>query len=202
MESFSTWELRRKAGDRHPLSDEQIAEWQRWGLLRVPQDGRWTEADVGRAKRVRELGKEVRSQPRRAILLLDASYPTEPSKLREAMIAVVPTIKAPVAKMRRLRVALRVRYEGLAGPRSGRRQPAERWLPPKAEWTTVLRRFGDYEFGLIAGAAHADAAALTKSPAVVRSGALSGIPCDEVVVLLTIRQLAIGDSVFAASADS
>src|SRR4051812_22038284 len=99
MNALSTWSLRVQAGEvGKPLSDEQIAEWQKWGLLRVPGDDQWTATDVERAKQVRKRAQEVRSLPRRAIRLLDASYPTEPGRLREAMLAVVPTITAPVQK--------------------------------------------------------------------------------------------------------
>ncbi len=51
MGSISTWELRaRVRDDGGRASDVEIAGFVEWGILRKPDDGRWSETDVARAK--------------------------------------------------------------------------------------------------------------------------------------------------------
>jgi hypothetical protein len=197
--SFSTWALRTANGERQALSDERIAEWTRWGLLRVPPEGGWTEQDIERTVQIRDLAKTVRSLPRRAIRLYDARHPTEPSKLREAMIAVVPAIKRAMHKMWQVDDALRTHREGANASRSQRQRRSTRWRLPVQDWAQVLGRFADEEFERIAASASTDARALMQSPAVVKSGDVKGIPFEELVILLTVRQLAMSDLLKARS---
>lgn len=196
MDTFSTWALRIEAGtDGQPLSDEQIANWQRWGVLREPPDARWSIHDVERAREIQELGKEVRSLPRRAVRLFNLNYPTPPGKLREAMIAVANTTSAPVRKMRCIGTASSLLYEGGTSRHMSRRSRSQAWRIPPSQWEQILNRFSDYEFRLIAGSAISQATALSLNPTVTRSTILDGIPFEELIVLLTVRQLAIGDEI-------
>lgn len=194
MNTISTWALRIQAGaDGEPLSDEQIENWQRWGVLRDPPDGRWSQADVARARQIREMGRDVRSIPRRAVRLFDLSYPTSPGKLRESMIAVAKSTSAPVRKMSRIASAVRLHYGDERARSSRNRSRPEKWRIPSEPWESILGRFNDDDFRLIAGSELSQARSLTLNPTVTKSGVLAGIPFEEIAVLLTIHQLTIAD---------
>lgn len=198
METLSTWALRVRAGDDdEPLSDAQIREWQRWGLLRDPEEGRWSELDVERAREVRTIAEEVRSLPRRALRLYrrdGGCYPTPPGKVREAMKAVAPTVDAPVRKMRQVGEANRLRFDAVEPTRRARRNhPPTRRLP-KNQWVSILDQFNDSDFGQLVQYARSEAIALSLNPLVERSGLLRDIPCEETFLLLTLMQLSAGDT--------
>lgn len=201
MDTLSTWALRVQAGgDDDPVSDAQIVSYQRWGLLRYPEGGRWSEPDVERLREIRALAAEVRSLPRRALRLYGGRYPMQPDKLRAAMKAVAPTVEAPVKKLRRVGEANRLRYDAAEPARSTRRtRPRTRRLP-KDQWGTKLDRFSDVDFERLAQYAHSEAVALSLNPAVEEAGILSDLPFEELFLLLTLMQLTAGDLMPGASA--
>lgn len=194
METLSTWELReRVVDDGRRASDGEIDGWIRWGLLRDPQGERWTDSDVERAREVRALAKEVRSLPRRALRLYGTDYPMQADKLREAMKAVAPTVTAPVRKIRQVDDAARLRSESFSQDRNvGRARRKQRKLP-REQWTTFLDRFNDSDFVQLAHYSRSEAIALSRNPAVQSAATLSGIPFEEVWLILMVMQLAVGD---------
>ncbi|MFN8675487.1 MAG: hypothetical protein U0Z70_03825 [Thermomicrobiales bacterium] len=191
MGTFSTWELRTARGERAALSDEQIEQWTYWGLLRTPADGTWTEEDIKRTSQILALKGKVRSLPRRAVVLFDARYPTDPGKLRRAMIAVLPAISRTMHKMWQIDEALRTRREGVNAPLSPKQRRSARWRVPVQDFKKLLSGFTDEEFARIAGVAYTDAWSLRKHPAVIKERTLEDIPFEELVILLTVRQMAM-----------
>jgi len=196
MGTLSTWELRKRlAEDGGGVSDSGIADWVKWGILRKPEDRRWSEADVTRARRARALASDVRSLPRRALVLYheDPTYPMRADKLRAAMQAVAPTVTAPVRKVRRIEEASRLRYEASVPARAVRRsQSRMRRFPEKQQWSKILDRFSDPDFERMVQYTRSEAIALHLSPAVQHAGILATTPFEEVWLLLTLMQLRIG----------
>lgn len=194
MGTLSTWELRgRVVDDRCRASDGEIEGWIRWGLLRDPQGEQWTDRDLERAREVRALAKEVRSLPRRALRLYGTDYPMQADKLREAMKAVAPTVAAPARKVRQVDDAARLRSESLSQERDVRRARHRRRKLPREQWTAFLDRFNDSDFERLAHYSRSEAIALSRNPAVQSAATLSGVPFEEVWLILTVMQLTVGD---------
>lgn len=194
MTTLSTWALReqvREDGGR--ASDGEIAGLVRWGILRDPEDGRWSKVDLERARRARSLAKEVRSLPCRALRLYGMGYPMQPDKLRAAMKAVAPTVTAPARKVRRIEDALRLRY-GATGHGGIIRRAGRTWRLPTERWPEILSRFNDADFERIAQSSRSDAIALDLNPAVQKAATLSDIPFEEVWLVLTLMQLTVSDA--------
>jgi len=195
METLSTWKLRehvREDGGR--ASDGEIAGFVRWGILRDPENGRWSDVDLERARQARSLKKEVRSLPRRALRLYGMGYPMQPDKLRAAMEAVAPTVTAPARKVRRVEEALWLRYEATGPKGTIRRRERQTWRTPKEHWPDILSRFRDADFERIAQSTRSDAIALDLNPAVQAAATLSDIPFEEVWIVLTLMQLTVSDA--------
>lgn len=200
MAALSTWALRVEAGtDCKPLSDKQIANWQRWGALRDPAEGKWSSVDVERIRQIQELGNEVRSVPRRAVRLFDPTYPTPPGKLRDAMIDVVKKTSARGRKMRRVETALRLLSEDDASKPIRKRSRSGSWRIPPDQWEQTLGGFNDEDFRQIAGYSASQARSLLKYLFISKSDILTGTPIEEIIVILTVRQLAIGTEIQARS---
>lgn len=195
MGTISTWELReqvREDGGR--ASDEAIAGLVRWGILREPEDGRWSDNDVKRAREARALAQDIRSLPRRALRLYGRGYPMPPDKLRAAMKAVAPTVTAPAKKVRRVGDALRLRYEVTGPDRSVRHTRRRVWRLPQVQWADTLNRFSDHDFETIAQYTRSEAIALDRNPAVQAAATLSDASLEEVWLVLTLMQLTVGDA--------
>jgi hypothetical protein len=127
----------------HPVTHAQFGSYLRAGLLPEPTDGRWPEAVGDRLVLVRKLGQFVRPLPRRVILLRDhINFPVAPEKLRQAMIALIPTIRTPIAKMKRVDAAVTywAHLEANRGaPIIGDSLP-HGWRPPSPErWIEILQ---------------------------------------------------------------
>lgn len=85
----------------YPTTHAQFQNIQKWGLLPQLQDGQYTLEAVSRLIEVRKLGKEVRSLPRRA-LRLRRRYSIPANRTREAILWVIPEIRRPRRKLKKL----------------------------------------------------------------------------------------------------
>jgi hypothetical protein len=193
-ERLSGWELRLRAEEEtgRSVSGEQLADFVAWGLLPESPAGGWVPTDVERLVQIWELGKCVRPLHRRVVLLRDVHWPTPPGKLREAMVATIPSITAPARKMRNLYRALHIVSGEMTPSRAGElRVPPEWRLPPLREWQALFDWPNDHELELLAGPVYSQAKAAELHPGVQASGLLTEVPFEELVILLMTRQLTI-----------
>jgi hypothetical protein len=196
METVSGWRLRQRAG----LSYEQLQMYVDAGLFPTADEG-WPDADedrlVDRLVEIQKAKADARSLPRRAVRLwrFDLNLPV--AKLREAMIAVARSMSAPKKKQGRIMQALGVLNEPLfASPTPQRRRRVQRGKQPQPQrWPEILRRFPeDDDFEQIARSMYSQARSLAVYPKIVNSDILSGIPFEEIFVVLMVAQLAVGDT--------
>ncbi len=193
---FSAWKLRAEAEDRDvPVSHKQFEGYRKWGLIPDPEDGGWLPATVDRLIRIRKLKDQTRPLWRRAILLHAQYYPVAPRALREAMLRTLPTIKAPKRKMRRIDAVIRWEAKKLEDPAYAGMmwsKPARRtddFMEPN-KWKTILGR-RDFDDKLFA----AHSSTMCYFAIGLKHGAqgtgldISSIPDEEVIILLTVRQL-------------
>lgn len=139
-------QLRAKVAESgYQVSGRRMKDLTQWGLLPPPdEDGRWSNDVVKRLVRVGEMGKTVRSYPRRSILLRCEGQDVPPEVIVEAMCVIVPTITRPVQKMKQASQARAM----LSGPdaepltvRERNRRKCEAWAPPPPEkWVPVLEK--------------------------------------------------------------
>jgi hypothetical protein len=108
---LSAWGIRLavEAISGRAVSDPQFKGMWAWGLIGQPDaDGLWPRKVVERVVRIQELADRARFFPRRVIRLqaesLDFQIPS--SKLRDAMVALLPSIAAPFQKIRRIESVL------------------------------------------------------------------------------------------------
>lgn len=206
MARISGWELRQRAEDRGvPVSGKQFQIYREWGLLPEQPEGGWTEADVARLVRIRELGDEVRQMHRRVIRLYDPGWSIPPDKLRQAMVETIPSITASSRKLRAIYRAIRVSY-GDATPEEAQRLmlPPEWRLPDRQTWQRLFEWPTAQEFALLAESVSSQAHALQTHPAVRSARVLNQVPEEEVVILLMTRQLMLGTRLrqFPATTDA
>lgn len=194
---FSGWKLRAEAEAREvPVSYKQFRGYRKWLLIPDPEDGGWPPEMVDRLIQIRKLEEQARPLWRRAILLHARGYRMDPAALREAMLRTLPTIKAPKRKMRRIDAVIRLEAKKLEDPAyAGMVQ-----LEPKGftddptepgKWKGILRRrdVDDELFGAHTSTMCYFALGL-KQGAKITHLDISSIPDEEVIMLLTVRQLA------------
>jgi len=151
---------------------------------------------VDRLVEIRRLKHQARPLWRRAILLHARNYPMSPNALREAMLRTLPTIKAPKRKMRRIDALVRWEASKLEDPTFAGTmwsKPVRRtddFMEP-AEWKGIVSRrdIDDESFAAHVSAMCYFAFAFKHSPTSAPLD-LSSIPSEEVIILLTVRQLA------------
>lgn len=158
MKHLNESQLRRQAGNKgYPVSGRQLRDFQHWGLIPSPDaDGRWPDDTVDTLVTVRARGNEIRSLPRRVILLRCDGLPISADHLKDAMRDVAPTIRQPMRKLRRVARARRLLAEPAAAQLTDQEWRA--WeqttgkIPEAAQWPGVLsqatgegvaRRFSD-----------------------------------------------------------
>lgn len=195
---FSEWKLRAEAEKRGvSVSHKQFEGYRAWELIPDPSDDeRWPPEMVDRLIEIRKLEKRARPLWRRAILLQSRGYPMRPGALRRAMLRTLPTVKAPKRKMRRLDAAIRWESRKLEDPAYVgfvRFRPIGRandFMEPN-RWKAILGR-RDIDDSLFSG--HVFPACYF---AIGLKGATANTPYDiskirdeEIIALLTIRQLA------------
>jgi hypothetical protein len=212
-ERLSTWALREEAGDEgDPVSDKQIRAFVKWGLLVSEPDGRWGPESVARLRRVRELGKEIRALPRRAVRLRCEGYAAPPETLRKAMLATVPTITAPSSKLRRVDAVVRLlRNPWGASPIGSLPIRDDGLLPHPDHWEDILNVLSADDFVAAIAVPFQLAFPLKEKPVevqglkpkvargrerynVLRDAASTGellddVPVEEIALLLAIRAL-------------
>lgn len=191
---FTRYQLRARAKDLGiAVRYGQFATYIAKGLLPDPEAEAWVEEEiVPRFLRIHALEATVRSLDRRVVVLALERYPVPAAKLRDAMVGMLPTIKAPARKMARIEAASqwfsgRFRDTSALGARAV--LPAAWRPPPPAAWGTVLREADPDVFAHRLGLEQYHAALL----ATFGKGtphALTDLPPEEKLVLLMVRYLA------------
>lgn len=194
---FSGWKLRAEAEAREvPVSYKQFQGYRKWLLIPDPEDGGWPTEMVDRLIQIRKLEVQARPLWRRAILLHARYYTVAPSALRAAMLRTLPTIKAPKRKMRRINAVIQWEARKLEDPayagmvRSEPMGSTDDSMEP-GKWKGILGRrdVDDELFGAHASTMCYFALGLKHSAKSTQLD-VSSIPDEEVIMLLTIRQLA------------
>lgn len=194
---LSGWKLRAEAEARDvPVSHKQFQGYRKWLLIPDPEDGGWPPETVDRLIQIRKLEQQARPLWRRAILLHAKGYPMDPRMLRRAMLRTLPTIKAPKRKMRRIDAAVQWEAKKLEDPAYAgfaRAEPmtsTDDSMDP-AKWKAILGRkdVDDELFGAHSSTMSYFALALRHAADRPQLD-ISSIPDEEVIILLTVRQLA------------
>jgi hypothetical protein len=133
-ETWSEYRLRAES-DRldHPVTHAQFKAYLAVGLLSPPdENGRWPAATLEALVAIRDLSDSVRSLDRRLIRLAGdrGQFPVPAHRVRDAMIRVIPTIKHPIQKLRRVAAA------GRSPEVTQLRHPPR---PTLQEWEPLLR---------------------------------------------------------------
>lgn len=192
VEQLTSWALRKRAAERGcQVSGEQFKAFLACGLLPVSSDERWPVETVERLVRICQLGETVRSLTRRLLLLRrEPAFSEVPAdKLREAMLDVAPKIETPARKMRRVDVA--VRWWASIGQTIAKASPLpSAWRPPTYKvWQEVLLSADDTAFAERVSWQYY-AAGLLRDLTRGTKYDLTDLPVEELVTLLTIRDLA------------
>jgi hypothetical protein len=143
--SFTRTRLRTVVADQHgiDLRPGQLRTWIAKGLLPDPAEEVWTEETIlPRFLHIHAMKDTDWSLDRRVVQLVLDRYPVPASKVQQAMAGMVPTIGAPIRKLRRLQT---IRDE-FAARGSWQRNPkrtvelSEDWRPPgPREWPPLIR---------------------------------------------------------------
>src|SRR5215212_2466356 len=101
---LTAWGLRDQAQRRGVhVSQPQLDEYVRWGLLPESTQGRWPTEAVGRLVAIHEAAPKARQLYRRAVLLgRDPHFPVPPSKLWDAMVEMVKSSSGITAAKRKM----------------------------------------------------------------------------------------------------
>jgi hypothetical protein len=206
-DTLSGWALRCRAAKTpgNPISARQFNDARRWGAIPDPDDqGRWPAQAARWLERFAALGETVRPLPRRILRLRCelSDVPVPHATLREAMLAIRPTIKAPGRKMKQIDVACvkwgrfsagLIEDEMLAALVSPKREAV--WLPPESgRWDELLRTGPTIFFAWCMGQAfyeHAPILAFARHWESELAGQIEKIPIEERMTILTIRNIAV-----------
>ncbi len=190
---FSRYQLRKRAAELGiEVRYGQFATYSTKGLLPDPKEEPWLEEEiVPRFLRIHELDATVRSLDRRVVVLYLERYSVPVTKLRDAMVGMLPTIKAPARKMARVEAASRwfANRHGGSSLGEGERLPDGWRQPHPSEWGSVLREADLDVFAHRLGIEQYYATLL----ATLGRGtphALADLPPEEKLVLLMVRYLA------------
>lgn len=193
LETLSESKLRQRAGERGwPVTHKQFSSYREWGLLPEPDNGRWPVAVADLLIRIRELSDSVRSLPRRVIVLRQdyTRFPIPADRLRQAMLDVVPTMTAPLHKMRRTHAACVSWGANTAGIGSDHTALLQVWEPPKPEAWVVTLREADLDLFDMRVRAMYYVTAVLSAHAHGSKHDLADILFEEQIILLTVRDLA------------
>jgi hypothetical protein len=188
------------------LSHDQLRRFLEVGLLPRPgEDGRWPPRTLVSLIRIVRLGREVTSLDRR-LLRLRRNYhyfPVEPDKLREAMVRILPSMEAPVRKMRLVadyarspmpadrRLPVVTAPSRRQDPNLKRRRPLrEQQIPHPDEWAEILERVDVGRIGLWAVGWYAWLGDVIPAHYAPDSDPLGWIPFEERVTLYAILDIA------------
>jgi hypothetical protein len=117
-----------------------VNQWQgylRWGLL--GESDRWTTETVDRLEEIVELGREVRSRPRRVLLLRRnyLKFPVAPKYVKCAIKALIPAISGRKQKMTRLHSACEFWERRMANP-ARQETGRTRFAIPIRKWISLI----------------------------------------------------------------
>jgi hypothetical protein len=162
----------------------QFVRYRDVGLLPAPDaNGRYPEWVKFALEAIRHEEAEARSLPRRAVRLRANAilFPVATEKLRQAMLDVIPSIRAPKQKLRRVHAATR-------------RSRATTVLPVVEGWPDILRGASDALFGARTPGWYAMASMVLPAQAWPEPSPLWGVPLEEQVILLAVLDLALQGS--------
>jgi hypothetical protein len=194
------------------VNHDQVVAWRDWGLLEQDEAKRWAPNTVAKVVRIHELRKTLDSLARRVIVLNAESFRVVPpppgredlgetsedffrvpaAQLRRAMIEVAPRISPHLRKAKTLEAAIAAFHRRSSpGPLDRFSALPRGWRPPPREqWVAVLEEAPLDVFANSAGTQYYFAG-LLRVFLKDRSKALDGVPFEEQIVLLTVRDLSI-----------
>ncbi|MGB3306368.1 MAG: hypothetical protein WBA63_09315 [Thermomicrobiales bacterium] len=187
----------------HEINPDRLKELAEWGLVEHRPDDLWGPTTVERLIQIRELGKSVDSYARRVILLNGQQVgetndrfevPTE--CLRAAMLERALKIRPHLRKVKRLESSIRLVFA--RGEGSPMASPLPKgWKPPhREEWPKLLARLSTDQFAQVAGWQYYALGLLKTFDTDLSGMPLNEIPDDELLILLTVRQIAaMNDSI-------
>jgi len=165
------------------VTHAQFTSYQRAGVLPLAdQSGRYPEWTLAALIRIRNLGSAVRPLPRRVIRLRGDwnLFPVSGANLKAAMLATIPSIKAPRRKLRRMAVD---------GKSQGDRRLRRR-LPTPAEWIALVERAPAERIEMWAVGWYAMVVNFIPAYHHPNPNPLADIPLEEQVILYAILDLA------------
>ena len=197
-EQISSWALRQKAEEQGPsVNGKQFENYRGYGLLGEPDaNDRWPARLADRINDIQKAKAVARPLARRVVLLRRdyVDFPVPADKVREAMEEMLPTIKRPSTKMKRVHRACigygRFLQKGLLGSKQPRIKSS--WKLPKSEaWSTVLEGAASERFAAQIGGIYHLAGALSEHHSSFKENAvdLFDISFEELVTLIAVRQL-------------
>jgi hypothetical protein len=192
------------------LSHAQLQRFVAVGLLPPSgDDGRWPSRTLVALIRIVRLGRTVTSLDRRLLRLRRDyhAFPVEPSNLRAAMVRLVPSIDAPVRKLRfvadyarspmptaRQLPVVRVRALGRVDPNVRRARPLRgQRLPSPEVWAGILRSVDAERVGMWAVGWYAWLGDVIPAHYAPEPDPLAWIPFEERVILYAILDIAARD---------
>ena len=124
----------------------QFRRWLEWELLPQPTDGRFPPSIVERLVRIVEQGRKTTALERR-VLVLGSEFrdpPVPSAKLRQAMEALIPKIRAKARILRTVHESL----SQLGGEFQALPPRKRRWTPPATadDWLTILHGITEEHF--------------------------------------------------------
>lgn len=184
VETWSGYRLREEAGHLgYPVTYAQFNAYVDVGLLSPPdENGRWPAATLDALIAIRDHSDSVRSLDRRLIRLAGdrARFPVPAQKVRDAMIRVIPTIRRPIQKLRRVASAGRSREMAQL------RQPPQ---PSLLEWAPLLQTVDLDRFAAWMPGWHAMAMTVIPAWYAPNASPIADIDIEEQVLLHAILDL-------------
>lgn len=185
-------EVMHRAAERGTdISTRQWRLYEAVGLLVVePEGDRWPLETVDRLIRVAGLRGEAHALPRRVLRLRAdfGSFPIPAGKVRDAMVAIVPTIKAAVRQWNRMNEAVQWSAWYSAG-RPAESFRATKWVVPRSLWPGALASMEPERFETRLPFIYAMAGTVLPACTEASPYAVSGIALEEQVTILAVRDL-------------
>lgn len=187
------------------ISDAQLKDYIDHGLVEPATDGRWPPDAVEQLARAHALGRpdlkpHARSLDRRVLLrFTENTKAISPRTLKEALLAVLPTIAEAVRKMKRINTLINQWHAVESDPDLRMRSPNEsprRKTPARHSWAQLVENtpddllFNAAEVQLIHyghNLAYLEAEVGPPNPKAPR---VADLPPEERLALLTVRALA------------
>lgn len=208
MERLNESQLRAHAAAKgFPVSGRQFRDFRHWGLIPSPDtDSRWPASTVDTLVTIRARGNEIRSLPRRVILLRCDGLSIPADRLRSAMRDVAPTIRRPVRAMRRVARARRLLGEPTAArltEREWRVWEQTTWkIPEPSQWPDILDSATEEGIDRRVGIRWYLAALWMRELGRDTPYDLSDIPLEEMLTMMAIQDVSFAREHFSSASSS